>query len=231
MKRLLIVTSSLLALVALAAVTRAGDAPAAAPEAAGGITVQGTASVDVVPDRARLSFGVETQAASAKAALDANAAAMRRLLAALRAGGLSELQTQYVGVSPRYTDGKGTDGFTAHNSVTGVVQRLGQVGTLIDAAATPVPTQVSGPSFFRADTGSLYREALEAAVADARRSAEALARGTGLTLGRVTAVVEGGSAPSPLPFAARAADEGGSTPVEPGRQQVTAGVTVTFAAS
>ena len=91
---------------------------------------------------------------------------------------------------------------------------------------------MSGPNLTRADTSELYREALAAAVDDARESAEALAGAADLTLGRVTAVVEASNAPSPLPMAARAADEAaGSTPIEAGEQEIAATVTVTFAAS
>ena len=66
--------------------TLPGSASSAAAEA-GGITVQGTASVTSVPDRAELSFGVESQGQTAKAALAANAAEMRRVIAALKAAG------------------------------------------------------------------------------------------------------------------------------------------------
>ena len=40
-----------------------------------------------VPDRAELSFGVESQGRAARAALAANAAEMRRVIAALKAAG------------------------------------------------------------------------------------------------------------------------------------------------
>jgi uncharacterized protein YggE len=90
---------------------------------------------------------------------------------------------------------------------------------------------VYGPSLSRGDQGATYRKALEAAVAQARASAQALASASGLSLGRITAVVEGGgSAPQPSAVAEKAMDAG-STPIEPGTQQVTAVVSVTFAAS
>ena len=218
-------------LSALVAVAQTGDAPAAATEPADGITVQGTASVAAAPDRAQFSFGVETQAATAQAALTQNATAMRKLVAALRSVGAGELQTQYVSVSPRSTDGRGIDGYAATNSVTATVRQLGRAGAVVDAAVAAGANQVYGPTFSRGDGRALYRQSLAAAVADARETAAALAHASGLTLGRVVAIVEGGGAPPPMPFAARAADEGGSTPIEPGTQQVSASVTVTFAAS
>ena len=91
--------------------------------------------------------------------------------------------------------------------------------------------QVYGPSLSRSDQSELYRNALKAAVADARASAQVLAAASKLALGRITAVVEGGGGPQPVPFAAEKAMDAGSTPVEPGTQQVKAAVTITFSVS
>lgn len=231
MRKLLLVLSSLLALGALAAVTQAGDAPAAAAAPADGITVNGSASVHVVPNRAQLVFGVETQAPTAKAALAQNAAEMRKLLAALRSVGATDLQTQVVSVGARSNDGRSIDGYSATNSVSATITQLARAGAVIDAAVDAGANQVWGPTLSHTDSQALYRQALAGAVAEARKSAEALAKASGLTLGRVVAVVEGGGAPSPVALEARASDGGGSTPIEAGKQQVTATVTVTFAAS
>ncbi|HWG56639.1 MAG TPA: SIMPL domain-containing protein [Gaiellaceae bacterium] len=231
MRKLLIVLSSLTAVAALVAVTHAGDAPAASPEPADGITAHGTASVAAAPDRAELTFGVETQAPTAKAALAQNASAMRTLVGALRQAGATDLRTQYVGLSPRHVEGKGVDGYNAYNSVSATVRQLGRVGAVIDAAVEAGANQVSGPMFAHGDARALYRQALAAAVANARANAQALAQAAGLTLGRVTAVVETGGAPVHERLKAEAADSAGGTVVEPGTQDVTASVTVTFAAS
>jgi uncharacterized protein len=231
MRRLIIPITSLLALAAVAAVVHAGDAPAAADATSGGITVQGTASVSAVPDRAQLSVGVESQGATAKAALAANAAEMRRVLAALRSAGATDLKTQSVTVNPRYAEPGAVQGFTAQNSVSATVRDVAKAGAVIDAAVAAGANQVYGPSLTHANPAALYREALRAAVAEARLSAQALAAASNLTLGAVTAVVEGGSAPMPLMRAQIASDEAGSTPIEPGQQEVSATVSVTFAAS
>ncbi len=232
MKRLLIITSSLLTLAALAAVVHAGDAPAAAADAtSGGITVQGNGSVSAPPTRAELYFGVESEGGTARAALAANGAEMRRVLAALREAGATDLKTQSVNLNPRYVEGGSVRGFTASNSVSAVAPSVARAGAVIDAAVAAGANQVSGPNLTHANAGDLYRQALAAAVADARRSAQALAAASNLTLGAITAVVEGGSAPMPLALEARAADSGGSAPIEPGQREVTATVSVTFAAS
>ena len=229
MRRIAIIIGTLLALAAVAAVTRAGDAPAAAGDLEGGITVGGTASVTAVPTQATLWVGVESQGETARAALAANAAEMRRVLTALRDAGATELQTQSVSLSPRYVDSGSVQGYSAHNAVSATVKQVARVGAVVDAAVAAGANQISGPTLSHADPDALYRQALAAAVADAREKADALAHAAGVSLGRITAVVEAGSAPAPVPLAAaRAADESASTPIEPGQAEITAGVSVTF---
>jgi len=213
-----------------AAVTVPGRAASAAADA-GAITVQGTASVASVPDRAELSFGVESQGQTAKAALAANAGEMRRVIAAVKAAGGTNVQTQSVSLSPRYGDQNEVQGFVATNTVSATIRELARAGATIDAAVAAGANQVYGPSLSAGDQSELYGKALAAAVAAARAHAQSLASASGLALGRITAVVEaGGSAPQPYAVADKAmAVE--STPVEPGVQELTATVTVTFAAS
>jgi uncharacterized protein len=231
MKTRILPIAGLLTLAALlAAVSLPGSASSAAAES-GGITVQGTAAVVSVPDRAELSFGVESQGQTARAALSANAAEMRRVIAAVRAAGGTDLKTQSVSLSPRSNERNEVQAFVATNTVSATVKEIAKAGALIDAAVNAGANQVYGPSLSRGDQSGLYRDALKAAVADARASAQALASASNLSLGRITAIVEGGGAPQPIPFAAEKAMDAGSTPIEPGTQQVSAVVSVTFAAS
>jgi uncharacterized protein YggE len=230
-KRILLIAVPFVLAAALAAATLPGAAVSADAEP-GGITVQGTASVVSVPDRAELSFGVESQAETARAALAANAAEMRRVIAALKAAGATDVKTQSVSLSPRYTQQNAVQGYAAQNSVSATIKELAKAGAVIDAAVNAGANQVYGPSLSRGDQSELYRQALKAAVANARASAQALAEAANVSLGRVTAIVEGGGAPQPLPFAASAkADAVASTPIEPGTQQISATVTVTFSVS
>jgi uncharacterized protein YggE len=231
MKTRILPLAGIAVLAALAAaVSSPGQASSAAAEA-GGITVQGTASVVSVPDRAELSFGVETQGQTAKAALAANASELRRVIAAVKAAGGTNLKTQSVSLSPRYDEQNEVQAFVAANTVSATIKDVGKAGALIDAAVDAGANQVYGPSLSAGDQGELYRSALQAAVADARASAQSLASASGLALGRITAIVEGGgSAPQPYAVADKAM-AAGSTPIEPGTQQLTATVTVTFAAS
>ena len=228
MKRLLLAVAALFTLVALAGAVGLPDLAGAqdAPEG-DTITVTGVGSVEAVPNEAQMSFGVETRASTAKAAVATNADAMRKIINALRQAGGRELATQWVSVYP-YTDETGTvNGYSASNSVS-AVSDVADAPALIDAAAEAGANQISGPGLSSSNAEALYRQALAKAVADARLNAEALAKAAGRSLGPITTMVEGGgSQPTPLyREAAQAADS--STPIVPGEQETSAMVSVTF---
>jgi uncharacterized protein YggE len=227
---MLLIAAPLVLALGLAATTLPGSASSAAAEA-GGLTVQGVASVTSVPDRAEISFGVETKGSTARAALSSNSTEMRRVIAALKAAGATDIKTQYVSLSPQYNDKSEPQGFGATNTVSATIKELAKAGAVIDAAVNAGANQVYGPSLSRGDQDELYRQALKAAVANARANAQVLASASNVSLGRVTAIVEGGNAPQPVPFAAADKAMAESTPIEPGTQQTTASVTVTFSVS
>ena len=228
MKRLALAAVLLLAGAALAGVLRPeGAAAVDAPQADRTVTVTGTGSVRAVPDRAQLSFGVESQGSTARAALAANAAEMRRLIDALRRSGARDVATQYVSVSPRYRESAmEIAGYTATNTVS-VTIGVDRAGALLDAGTAAGANQVYGPSLSRSDAEKLYRDALRAAVDDARERAAVLADAAGASVGRVLSLVEGG-ADAPVFEAAKAVADS-STPIEAGSQETTAVVSVTFA--
>ena len=204
-----------------------GPARSSAPQQAGGVTVTGQGAVTTTPDRAVFSFGVTTQAATATVALQRNGEAIQKVIAALKAHGVADanIQTQVVSLSPRTSDKGEIVGYTASNAVSAqaTVERAGEV---IDAAVAAGATDVSGPSLTRTDQDVLYRQALKAAVADARAKAQVLAGAAGVGLGAVTSIVEGSSAPVPVPLGRT---EAPATPVQPGTERIEATVTVTFA--
>jgi uncharacterized protein YggE len=233
MKLVRIAAIALLALV-VGALAGAGRTEAAqglaAAETQGGITVNGTGAVATTPDIAELGFGVVNQAQTARAALTANAAEARKVVAALRAAGVAakDIQTQQASLEPRYAEGDRTvAGYTATTFVSAVIRSLDKVAATIDAAVSAGANMLSGPSLTRSNAEQLYRDALKAAVADARAKAGLLADAGDVALGPMTSVVESGIGPVDAKTAERAAIDAPS--VEPGTQQITATVTVTFA--
>lgn len=225
MKRIALAAGALLVAGALAGVLRLDGAAAEGSAATSDtVTVTGTGIVEAVPDRAEVSAGVETRAATARAALAANGTAMRKVIDALRAGGGTDVTTQTVSLSTSFDNQGAPNGFVASNIASATVA-FDKAGALIDAAVAAGANTVYGPSPSRSDADALYRQALAKAVADAASRAAVLAKAAGRELGRVTGISESGSALAPV-FAKAAADA--STPVESGPQETTASVSVTY---
>jgi uncharacterized protein len=231
MKRMLIVACLLLGAAAVAGVARPEGSHAAGSTdpPVRTIMVTGTGTATSTPTRASLSFGVQTQAPTAKAALAQNAAAMRKVIAALQDAGAREIKTESVSLSPVFGDNQDLQGYGVSNTVSATVT-YAAAGATIDAAVEAGANQVYGPSPLLGDTDALYKKALADAVANARDHAEALAQAAGAKIGQVTSISEGGSAPLPI-YQKAAAGAADSTPVVPGSQETTASVVVTFALS
>ena len=222
-----------LAVAALAGVGRPEAAGGASDDAKEGITVTGSGDVNATPNRADLSFSVQSEGATAAEALAANSADSQRLIDALKDAGVQakDLKTEHLDVSPRYDVEKVRDsrGYSASSSVSVRSQPLDRAAQLSDVAVRAGADSVSGPSLSVADQDAQYRRALERAFDDARAKAEGLAAAAGVSLGEVTAIAEGGQ-PGDFPIyatAERALDA--KTPIEPGSEAITASVTVTFA--
>jgi hypothetical protein len=220
-------TISLLALAAAGAVS-------VSPAAAGPsrtITVNGTGIVTTVPDEAQFTFGVSTTAATAKAALGANATRMTRLIAALKQAGIApaDIQTAEISLSPNTNEnGSKVLSFTASNTVTVKTKQIAKAGAIVDAAVGAGANLVSGPSLGPSDQQVLQRRALKAAVADARGRALAISQAARVRLGAVISVSETSSSPVQFAPTAKAAASP-ATPVEPGSVQVEEDVTAVFA--
>jgi uncharacterized protein YggE len=233
LRSILLLSLLLLAAAAIAGVARpregrAADTPATPAKT---VTVTGSGSVTTVPDRASFDFTVDTQAASAQAALAKNASAAAAMIAAIKNAGVADgdIRTGQVSLSPQMNDA-GTDvlGYTASNTVSATIA-IAKAGALVDAAVGAGATGVSGPSLTRSDSDALYDKALQAAVANAADKAKTLATAAGLSLEGVQTMVEGSQ--QPVVFAPGKMDAGAATPIEPGTQSIDATVTVTYALS
>jgi uncharacterized protein YggE len=224
---------SLVLIVAAAALVVAAVAGIGRPEAARGdtatpdtVTTTGHGVVTLVPDQATVTAGVHTQAATASDALAENSKAMNAVVAALEHAGGKDLQTQQVSLYPQTGNDGQVQGYVADDSVSARSSIAG-AGPLVDAAVGAGANTVSGPSLDVSDRDAAYREALAKAVQDARAKAEALGNAGGFGVGVVSSATEQSSAPQPM-FQASAAAKVDSTTVEPGTQDITADVSVTF---
>jgi uncharacterized protein YggE len=216
---------------ALAGIGRPEPAGGASDELKNGITVTGTGQVQTIPDEAEFSVGVTTKGQTAREALAANSARMRELIDALKGAGVADrdMQTQDVSVGANYeVEGK-EGGYSARNSLSVRITDLDRAGAILDAASRAGANEVYGPSLSRSDREALESHALKDAVANARKRAEALADAAGVTLGDVTAISEQSQPDGPVFAMAERAAADAKVPIKPGREEITASVTVTFA--
>lgn len=204
--------------------------------AAGGkITVTGTGTVTGTPNQLVLSMGVQTSASSVSTALrEANQAA-RRVISALKSGGVrpADIQTSGLSIQPNYSNGSQVPtGYGVSEQLTATLRDLAKAGSEIQAAVTAGgnATRVDGVSLNLTDTSTLLAHARAAAIRDAQAKASQFARALGHPLGGVISVSDQSPVPYPI-FAAGAALRAAapSVPIQPGKQQVSVQITVVFA--
>lgn len=202
------------------------------------LQVSATAEVRRAPDRATVYLAVETIADDAGAATQRNGELMDAVLRAVTALGIerSAIQTQRLDLQPRYDRRRDVAepeivGYQATNQVRVRVDDVDQVGPVVDAAVTAGANRVNGISFELADPEAAYHEALERALAKARREAEVVAGQLGETLGPALSVSTSGGAPPPgirMEAMRMAADQAMAPPVETGELEVQASVSITY---
>ncbi len=200
------------------------------------IVTSGQGEVRVAPDKATISIGVQTRAATAAAAASQNSQRQRAVIEAVKARGVSaeQISTSGFNVIPetRY-DREGqsaprTTSYLVTNNVTVELKRIDQTGPIIDAALAAGANQINSLQFGISNADSARRTALAAAVAKARADAEAMARAAGGSLGPLLEMRAADSyvpgPPRPYRAMEMRAGVADAVPIEPGQETVTATV-------
>lgn len=205
-------------------------AAASADQPVDSVLVTGTGEVPGEPDTLTANFAVETDAPAVDEAMNRASTAATRMRDALVHAGLTraDLQTSNVNVSSQRDDDGNVTGYTAGQGITATIRNLPRAGAVMSEAiaAGGDAARLDGVWYSIEDDTALIAEARRKAFADARAKAELYAREAGRPLGRVIMVSEvtpGGVGPAGHDFRAGA---GASVPIEPGRQLLTATVTV-----
>jgi uncharacterized protein YggE len=186
--------------------------------------------VDVAPDMATINLGVQTEAPTAEAAMQANARQMNQVMTALRRAGVAErdIQTSNLNLSAQYdyqqNEPPRLRGYQASNQVTIKVRDLARLGAAVDATVSAGANQINGISFGLSDPTAAENAARQAAVRNLQAKAELYAQATGYRVGRLVTLSEGTSysAPQPpMPYMAMArAESKDMTPVSGGELTV-----------
>ncbi|MCD2146775.1 SIMPL domain-containing protein [Gordonia paraffinivorans] len=204
------------------------------------VTVVGTGQVSGVPDTLRADIGVESTARDVTTALNETSAKVTAVTDAVVAAGVErkDIATRQVSVSPQYSSpapggSSQISGYVATNSVRITIRDISKASQVLAAAATAGgdATRISNVSFAIDDNSELLDQAREEAFDDARSSAEQYASLAGDSLGKVLTIKETTSGQE-QPASPGAYDRGvaaAPVPLEPGEQELTFTVTVTFA--
>ena len=213
------------------------------------LSVTGTATTMVKPDKVIVSLGVETTNKTANGALAANSNVMSKVIDALTASGVkeNETSTSSFSISPNYNYSQSSGstgtitGFTASNSIQIQSINTNNLPKWIDKAISAGANTVNNIDFTLSDEKlkktkiNLIRQAIE----DARAKADIAASAAGLKITGVKSInlSEFGTQPSPFPpspgpLAKESLAAGVTTsrlaPVISGQQQITVNVDVSF---
>ena len=165
------------------------------------LQVVATGRTDTRPDQARFTAGVESKAASAAAASQANNEVMNRVAAALERLGIKadDIQTRQISLQ-RINYGPERGRFQASNMVEVRVPDLSRAGAAIAATTEAGANVLSGPNMTVSDPEAASRSAYAQAYKAARARADAYAQAAGLKVARVLAIRDGGEGGAPMPY-------------------------------
>lgn len=198
------------------------------------IAVNGAGVVSISPDVADVSIGVSATESTAKAARDQAAKAMSAVIAAIKKNGVDakDISTTNVSLEPVYESSSSKPrlvGYQFGNTVRVTVRDLDKLPAVIDDSVGAGATLVHGIAFRVDDPKAAQAQARDAAMADARAKADALARAGGVTIKGVASISETSYSPVSVMYdKAYAGALAASTPVETGTTDVRVQVSVTY---
>lgn len=198
------------------------------------ISVTGSASVQGTPDTINFEIGVHTQSASAAQALSSNNRKVAALISALENGGVKKrnIQTANLSLYQNYNSNGTANGYAVDNSLSVTMHNIAGTGTVIDRAIRSVGNgaTLSGVTLSITNQNALLAKARARAVANARTTANQLARSAGTHVTSVVSLVDQENLPSPVFFnsfkAANVAQP--SVPVQAGTQSINVQVSVVY---
>ena len=170
------------------------------------ITVLGTGSASVAPDRASVQMSIVARNATVAAAQEEVATVTAKVLEMTSRMGIDpeRIDTTGSSVRPDYRWNREREeqelrGYIAQRQMRVDVRDLEKLGALIEGAVEAGVNQVSPPQLDSSKRRDAYREALDAAAQDAQANAAQLALSLGAKLGDVLQITTVSQANPPMP--------------------------------
>ncbi len=196
------------------------------------MTLTGKGQVSVTPDIAVIRLGVETRGENLAKAQEENAQNSQSVITILRQLGIQDIKTYQYTIDKimEFENNNRVDkGYIVRNIVEIKVRAGSQIGPAIDAAVNNGANVVEGISFEIVNPDYYYQQALHMALDNAIGKAEALAMQLGAALHPVPhKIVENSMVPIPFSGAYSLRESRASAPIEPGKKNIEAALTVEF---
>lgn len=208
------------------------------------LTVNASGKTTITPDLAQFSFSVVTQGREPSTIVDENNKKVTKAIEYVKSQGIVEkdIKTSGYNLNPDYQYDEKTRrsyivGYTITQNIQVKVREFEKLPKLLSGLIPVGVNQVSGISFTVEDPEMFLVDARNQAFERAQEKANSMAKANGLRLGRVLNISEYGGFPPPVPYYGRseaAFGKGGDVSVmaptiEPGTEEITVQVTVTYA--
>jgi uncharacterized protein YggE len=216
------------------------SSPAAAQDRT--ISVTGRGEINVEPDMATVTIGVQAEAEDTAQALDQASAATAAILATLDIENIpaADIRSGAIRLQPRYSQsvlssGQQIIGYRAVNSIEVDVTDLDRLGGLLSAMVGDGANRLDRVNFGLQDPTAATDEARRRAVAEAARLAALYADAAGVAVGDLMTLSESGGGgyraleaePVMLEMAASAPQF--DVPVAPGKIVINASISMVYA--
>ena len=204
------------------------------------IMINADGKATLTPDIAKLSFSVVTDGKDPKVIQDENTKKMNAAIQFVKGQGVDDkdIKTQNYNLSPVYDYSRlATNpfivGYSLSQTVAVKVRDLSKVASILGGLPGLGVNQIDAVSFEVENQDKYLNQARQEAFAAARSKAEAMAKDNGVRLGKVMTFSESVSGGRPI-FYAETLGKGGADAnapaptIEPGSQEVTVNVDVTY---
>jgi len=201
----------------------------------------GEAELETIPDEASISLGINVQQPTVALAQDEANRVINSISERLKSMGINkeDIKTQNYSIYPNYNYENGKSNISGYRVTANLAVKLTdfeKLNAVIDMATTEGANQVGGINFSisKEKEAEIKRQAREDAIADAKKSAEELARLSGVKLGKVVDVSEYRNDSYPVPMMARTElavmdyESKAPTSVEPGSATYSYSVTLSY---
>lgn len=204
------------------------------------VSFSGEGKVLAKPDVAVIDFSIVTEAATSKAAQDANSEKSNKVTDFLKKQKIEDKDVKTTSYSiypqyeyPRYGGVPRIKGYQVSQTIEVKIRDLGNVSSILDGVVTAGANQVGNLNFKIDDPEKLKAEARAKAIADAKKKAGELKGQVGIKLGKIVNFSEG-VAGYPVPMYETMAKGmgggigGGGPSLPSGENEITVDVTITY---